>query len=199
MKTWLLTLALMCYALAFGTPLQHHNIELDALNKLRSYLNLPQDEDLVIQTQTQWLRKPHQKRWEMTELNPDQRVFVLNWAKDQGLLTPWKPTCKHYDQALILGATTSSMEKRLNYLNQLWDEGVRFDKIVWLTGDRPLDSRIDSFTDCCHNESQAASMIWEQTPLPEGMRSLPVVFVPVAMHVEGSLKKRPNTQETLLA
>ena len=130
---------------------------------------------------------------------PDQRLFVLKWATEQGLFAPWKPVSETYDKALILGATTSRMQMRLDYLEQLWNEGTRFNEIVWLTGDRPLDRRVDEPTDRCRNESEAAHILWEETDLPEEMRSLPVVFVAVPMKVEGSSLKRPNTEDTIFA
>jgi hypothetical protein len=91
------------------------------------------------------------------------------------------------------------MQIRLNYLKQLWNEGTRFHEIVWLTGDRPLDKRVDGLTDVCSNESEAARILWQEADLPEEMRLLPVVFIAVPMKVEGSSQKRPNTEDTIVA
>ncbi len=199
MKKWLFLLAIYLCSLSFASPIQDHKIDPAALSELALALDIPPDADIVMETQKRWLRKPDQERWEMAELSPEQRLFVLNWAKDQGLFAPWKPVSKTYDKALILGATTSRMQMRLDYLKQLWDEGIRFNEIVWLTGDRPLDKRIDGLTDRCSNESQAAHILWEETDLPKEMRSLPVVFVAVPMKMEGSSLKRPNTEDTIVA
>ncbi len=192
MKKWLFLISLC--SLSFGAPIQDRKIDPTALSQLGLALGIPQD--IVTETQQRWLRKPHQERWAMAELSSDQRLFVLNWATEQGLFAPWKPASKTYDKALILGATTSLMQIRLDYLKQLWNEGTRFDEIVWLTGDRPLDKRVDGLTDRCSNESEAAHILWEETTLPEEMRSLPVVFVAVPMKIEGA---RPNTEDTLVA
>ena len=54
-------------------------------------------------------------------------------------------------------------------------------------------------TDRCSNESEAAHILWEETSLPDEMRSLPVVFVAVPMKTEGSSLKRPNTEDTIVA
>ncbi len=170
-----------------------------ALSSLASALNIPQGANLIVETQKRWLRKPYQERWEMAELSAEQKLFVLNWSREQGLFSPWKPISKRYDKALILGATTSRMQIRLDYLKQLWNEGTRFSEIVWLTGNRPLDKRIDGLTDRCSDESEAAHILWEETDLPEAIRSLPVVFVTVPMKTEGGSLKRPNTEDTLVA
>jgi hypothetical protein len=88
------------------------------------------------------------------------------------------------------------MTKRLNHLKQLWNKDVRFREIVWLTGERPLDPRVDQLTDRCSTESAAAHIIWEEADLPEEMRALPVLFVEVPMK---PFCKRPNTADTLVA
>ena len=199
MKKWLFLFAICLCSLTFAAPIQDRKIDPTDLSQLALALGIPEDADIIIETQKRCLRKPQQERWEMTELSLDQKLFVLNWATDQGLFAPWKPISKTYDKALILGATTSRMQMRLDYLKQLWDEGTRFNEIVWLTGDRPLDQRVDGLTDRCSNESEAAHILWEETTLPEEMRSLPVVFVAVPMKIEGSSQKRPNTEDTIVA
>lgn len=199
MNKWLFLLAICLCSLTFALPIQDRKIDPIALSQLGNALDIPSDADIVVETQKRWLRKPNQERWEIADLSPDQRLFVLNWATEQGLFTSWKPVLKEYDKALILGATTSRMQMRLDYLKQLWDEGTRFNEIIWLTGDRLLDKRVDGLIDRCSNESQAAHILWEETSLPEEMRSLPVVFVAVPMKVEGSSQKRPNTEDTIVA
>src|SRR5690242_14703410 len=138
----LLLLVLVCN-FAYSAPLQDHRVNPKALSELLSALNMNPHGDVIAQTQKQWLRKPGQERWEQSELSQDQRKFVLDWAEAQGLFAPWEPSCKNYDKALILGATTSRMQMRLDYLKKLWIQGLRFQEIVWLTGERPLDKRVD--------------------------------------------------------
>ena len=152
----------------FAAPIQDHKIDLDAAFELCLALNIPLN---------QWLRKSGQERWEIAELSSNQRLLVFNWAKEQGLFDPWKPLCASYDKALIFGATTPRMKMRLDNLKQLWEEGIRFKEIVWLTGDRPLDPQVDHLLERCKNESEAAQILWEETDLPEEMGRLPVLFV----------------------
>ncbi len=199
MKKWFLLLAVCLSNLVLASPIQDRKIDPTALAQLASALNLPKDVDIVSATQQRWLRKPNQERWEVAELPPDQKLFVLKWAAEQGMFAAWKPCYKTYDKALILGATTSRMQMRLDYLKELWNDGVRFSEIVWLTGDRPLDKQVDSLTDRCKNESEAAHILWTETSLPEEMRAVPVVFIAVPMKGEGSTLKRPNTEDTIVA
>jgi len=99
----------------------------------------------------------------------------------------------------MVGATTSRMQMRLDYLKQLWNEGIRFSEVVWLTGERPLDPKADGLLDRCSNESEASHILWEEADLPEEMRHLPVVFIAVPMKMEGALLKRPTTADTIIA
>ena len=198
MKKWFFLFAFCFCALAFSSPIQDRKIDSDALCELTSGLNISKEENIIEATQKNWLRKPNQERWEMTELSENQKAFVLNWATKQGLFSAWTPLYKKYDKALLLGATTSIMEKRLNYLKKLWEEGTRFDEIVWLTGQRPLDKKIDHLIDRCSNESEAAHIIWKEANIPEEMRNLPLVFVETPMKVEQEKLKRPNTQDTII-
>lgn len=199
MKKWLLLFAVSLCSLGYSTPIQDRTIDPRALSELTSFLDIPQDGDIIAETQKRWLRKAGQERWEISELSPEQRLFVLDWAEKQGIFAPWTPTLKTYDKALILGATTSRMKMRLDYLKELWLQGTRFNEIVWLTGDRPLDARVDTLTDRCSNESEAARILWEEADLPQEMRNLSLVFIAVPMKTEGTSLKRPNTEDTIIA
>lgn len=176
-----------------GKPILDHKIDPEALQELASFFKIPKHANLIEETQKTWLRKPGCERWEMEELSSDQKDFVLKWASKAGFFSPWKGVETTYDKALILGATTNRMKRRLEFLKELWNDGVRFDEIVWLTGKRPLDSRIEDFADRCSDESQAARLIWEETSFPG---ELTVTFIEVPMKDGG---KRPDTRDTILA
>ncbi|MBS0619832.1 MAG: hypothetical protein JSS61_00005 [Verrucomicrobia bacterium] len=181
--------------LLFAAAIQERKIPEGAIQNLCRELGMPPDEDVVGWTQKSWLRKGGIERWEMQELSPSQKEFVLEWAREQGLYSSWQCKLKEYDRALILGATTGHMQLRLNYLKQQWESGVRFCEIVWLLGDRPLDPKVDQLLEGCQTESDAAHRIWEESDLPEEMRSLPLIYVTVPM--DGA--RRPNTADTLIA
>jgi hypothetical protein len=199
MNNWIILFIVSLCSLSFALPIQDRKIDPNALAELALGLNISKNANIIEETQRRWLRASGQERWEMAELSSYQKSFVLNWATEQGIFAPWKPFYKTYDKALILGAATSQMQMRLDYLKQLWEDGVRFDEVVWLTGDRPLDIRVDGLTDRCSNESEAARVLWEETDLPEEMRALSVVFVAVPMKRDGACLKRPNTKDTIVA
>lgn len=194
MKMWWIVLYL--FSAAFAKPIQERVIEKKAIQELASLLDLPQQTDLVAETQKRWLRKEGRERWDMIELAPQEREKVLEWADRQGLFSSCEPALSHYDTAFILGASTSGMQMRLEFLKELWEKGVRFEHIVWLTGERPLDGRVDQFTDRCKTETEVAQLLWEESPLPEEMRKCSVIFVNAETRPDG---KRPTTEDTIKA
>lgn len=189
-------LFLFCFLSSiFALPLQERSIDPEALSQLALDLGIPQDADLIHETQKQWLRKLDKERWDLIEIPFNQRLFVLKWAEEQGFFLPWYPLFKEYEKVVIFGATTSQMQKRLDFLLNLWKEGYRFKEVVWLTGDRPLNKNADSYLNRCQNESEAAHIIWEEADLPERLRQISVLFVATPMR---SQEKRPNTEDTII-
>ncbi len=197
-KSVLIFIVCLCNSL-FAEPIQDRKINSSALLQLTTTLGIAQDADIVAATQKQWLRKGNLERWEMSELSPMQKNFVLKWANEQGLLDAWTPLNKAYDTAVLLGGATFRMEKRLSYLIELWNQGIHFDRIVWLTGDRPLDPKVESLASCCTTESEAARLLWEKANLPEQMRHVPITFVSAPMKTEGLITKRPGTRDIIKA
>lgn len=176
--------------------LQEHSLSAHAIQELMEITGISALQNPIEATQKEWFRKPGQELWELQERPPAMRAAVIAWARKEGLFAPWTPTSKTYDKAFILGASTPLMQSRLAYLVQTWQEGVRFKEIVWLTGDRPLDKRIDQVAAECLNESVAAIRIWNEADLPQAMRELPLQWIAVPLKASG---ERPNTQDTLLA
>lgn len=98
-------------------------------------------ESIVEVTQKELLRKSTTERWEIGISEKDTHLKdILPFFKDFGMVEAKKPTLKKYHYAVILGSTFSSVLKRLSFLEQQWREGIRFDKIIILGGERQLTS-----------------------------------------------------------
>ena len=194
MLKWILACAVSVTQLIFAAPIVERKIDQQALRQLAQQLGISPDQNLLEQTQHQWLRKPGTERWDMREFAPEKRDAVLNWGKKNGIYAEWSPSRKEYDKALILGATAEWMQRRFDYLIDLWKQGVRFKEIVWLTGERPLIPGIDGLADRCANESEVARVFWKEANLPDGMRDVAVQFFDLPM--DGA--KRPTTADTVI-
>ena len=75
---------------------------------------------------------------------------------------------------------------------------MRFDEVVWLTGNRPLDPQVDGLLKLARIESEAAHILWMQADLPKEMKRLPVRFMATPMYECNGQIKRPNTMDTLI-
>ncbi|MBN4067411.1 hypothetical protein JYU14_04940 [Simkania negevensis] len=200
MKKILSLLLLLSVSTVFGTPLQDYKLDPVAVRELAAFMEIPEDEDIIVETQKRWLRPSDKERWELAELPLEKKEFVIAWAKKQGMFDRCNPGDCRYETAVILGSSTSRMTSALNYLKRIWGEGIHFNELLWLTGDRPLDARIDDMADRCDTESEAARLIWEEaTDCPEKMGSLPVVFVSAPMKEEDGVVKRPSREDAVNA
>ncbi len=182
-----------------ATPIKDYTIDSKALSELALAFDITDNQNIVEETQKKWLRKNGQERWEVDKLDSNLSNFVLSWANENGFFEERTPSSLTYDKAFILGATTSRMKMRLEHLKKLWINGIRFSEVVWLTGERPLDERVDTLLDLCKTESDAAKIVWESSDLPQDMANLPVTFISVPMKIEKGNLIRPNTADTILA
>ncbi|MEI6789770.1 MAG: hypothetical protein WCK42_01140 [Myxococcaceae bacterium] len=140
-------------------------------------------------------RTARQERWDLTDDPKWDRMLILKDLSKLGFVNTVKPTRKEYQTAVLLGSTGPSMENRINYLIETWQAGVRFKRIVFLTGDRIL-SAIDqeSFLGLAKNETELFKKLWQQAKLPEELGKLPEVWID-APQIAG---KRPTTVSTIV-
>ena len=192
---------------------------INTLSLLLDELSVPHERtlDSIADAAQRWRRKPHQERWEVSDLNIDQktRKTVLALLEKIGLINELKPDSNHFDYALAMGATVPRMESRLKQLVKQWQEGVRFDQIVFLVSQRPIVAgadKIDAFVARLIGkessvkarmdarpltETEGARMVFEVTPMPDEMRELPIVFIDTPRRWQQDHWQRANTRDTL--
>lgn len=109
--------------------------------------------------------------------------------------TKWA-TKKHYDYALVLGALHGSVEMRINHIVEEWNRGIRFDTIVFLTGQRPL--HVEKEKEFLSLKDEAAMMVyvWETTNMPPELYEIPLTVVDAPPL---PLRGRPTTESTVYA
>lgn len=113
-----------------------------------------------------------------------------------------------------------SVRKRLAFLVREWNRGVRFDHIIMLAGQRPLDAELESLSvlydrknkelpirQSWHEpqlppktETEMMRMIFEQAQLPEALAKVQfrVIDTPMQKRADGSVC-RPTTGDTVNA
>ena len=137
-------------------------------------------------------RAANQERWELTD-NPDwNRALILKDLQILGFVEAVKPGKKHYQTAVLLGSTGPRMQDRIDYLVKTWVDGVRFKRIVFLTGDRDL-IEIDG-PHALKNETQLFQYLWAHTNLPKDLKKLPTLWIDAPKIGN----KRPTTVSTII-
>ena len=141
----------------------------DALNSVCSLLGTT-----VEDAPTAWIQAGLE-RWEFADPFEDQRDTLMPFFEQAGLVDEVPPTQTQYDYVLVLGGLLSRMQQRFDYLCGLWEQGIRFNYIVFLAGDRTLRSDEISATGLTV-ESELSHWIYSNTTLPDGMEQAPAIF-----------------------
>ncbi|MCL6269092.1 YdcF family protein [Sansalvadorimonas sp. 2012CJ34-2] len=164
-----------------------------------------------------WGRAPGQERWQLKDvtLPPEKHKQVMAVLEEFRLIKPWRPQHETYDYGVLPGATLTSMKARLEWLAQLWKEGIRFSKLIVLTGQRPLTPSIDHFPEIMTtiapdsgvnfndpkiqpmHETEAARLLLAFFPLPKGMDKVPVVYIDSPRQWRGNNWERSHTGDTV--
>lgn len=187
----------------------------------------PQDtlQDVVAKTQKQWLAVRTgiggKERRDLvdTELQQLQLKQVEAIAHKMGIFNPKPPRFNHYNYGICLGAFLETVRIRLAMLVDLWKQGVRFDTLVFLSGERDLrknEGDIEAMSELCHPKSSPLTikknwklpaespyaseydmvrLVWDQTEIPEDMAEAlkgKVIFV----NASRGDKPRASTYDT---
>ncbi len=176
-------------------------------------------DDIVKQTQANWLRKPGQERWDLGGEQISQST--LDTFKACGVIGEVKPALCEYDYVLVMGALASRMRTRFAYAVELWKQGVRFKQLVLLTGQRPRNVELETEKDILgfgldhdrlvkksdfvwnnvlpDTESGIMQLLYDQADLPADFRQqvqVVLVAAPMKSNAQGQLT-RPTTSDTV--
>ena len=124
------------------------------------------------------------------------KVFEL--SESLGLFTPYQPEKREYQYAVCLGAFFETSKRRLEGLISLWNQGVRFDALVFLGGERLLRESERLLIDpSCQTEHDMLQFLWNemQHRVPQSMKehlAKRVYFV----NTPRGKSARPSTADT---
>ncbi|WP_062267393.1 hypothetical protein [Endozoicomonas arenosclerae] len=193
--------------------------QLETLSALLTATDTPHQKEFnsMVEATQQWRRRPDQERWEVKDLklSQEQRKKVFNYLEALGLINESRPEKQQFDYALVLGGTAPRMSARLQHLIKLWHEGVRFNHIIFLSGQRPTLDDIDQTellvakvigSDASEDrkrkarpatEKEAAEMVYMSSNMPEAMRKLKVTFFSTDRFWEVDRWQRGNTRDSI--
>lgn len=175
-------------------------------------------DQFVTQLSPKFIRKPGEERWGLKdELDLPLKNKIWGKFEELGFFDAIAPREQSYEYIVVLGGALSSMRKRLGYVKQLWEQGIRTKSLVFLTGDRvlesfenaevlndrtqvilPIQASWQASTQHPVNEPELMKEIWLQAELPIDLAALPcqIIIAPQRPWPDGSLH-RPNTGDTL--
>jgi len=178
-------------------------------------------EALNVYAQTHFLRKAGAERWEMKSIHEDKREHLLPYLEELKVLQDIYPLKSFYDHVLILGATVSSMRKRVATLEDLWRSGVRFKNIYFLVGTRPLDPKVEGeevlydprkseipfragwrpSPQRPQTEDGAAKLVWDQVISDKELREKTIQYISASevKDIKSGKMRRANTADTIRA
>lgn len=167
--------------------------------------------DTIEQTQKHWLRKPGQERWDIEQYVTDNERQIRSIFDSLGMVKALVPQYQEYDYVFILGALFGRIKTRLDYAIELFQQGIRFKKLVFLGGARPVVPKqgenlenyakvlgLDQINDDePQTEAEIMKLVYNYAQMPEGMKDIPVEFIDVPMVTTDSGVRRPATEDII--
>lgn len=171
-------------------------------------------------TQSGWLRPAGQERWDVAPRFEDKRAQIMAHLTTLQATQTINPSKKYYDYCVVNGAAVSRIRARLADLKTVWLSGVRFDKLVFQTSNRPLSvaagetaenllnthdpllpARPDwrAPADLPTTEAQAFAFLFDQADMPQELREVVRIEVnaPMKANEKGELTVRPGRADTI--
>ncbi len=191
---------------------------LELLNEMRAHHtdSFPS----IVQTTQLWLRPTEKERWEFkNDFIEIKKPRLLKLFENLCLIQKVEPSKKYYDYALLFGGTLDDVRNRLAYLITLWDNGIRFNSLVILTGQRLLNATLENHERLLNNqhkglpskntwhfkenfptsEPEMIKFVFEQTDIPRAWDTVSRIFIDTPPQETGSNSfRRPNTEDTII-
>jgi len=173
-------------------------IELLSLDGLYS----PDDTLATLQEKTQksWIQvvqgKEGRERCDLKDSPQEiaKKAEVIKAASLMGIFNASLPSRTHYTYAIVLGGFRDGIIFRLQELVKLWQQGVRYDTLYFLTGERTLRADKDGDLIDCKTEYDLCKLIWQKHEVPEAMRQALVDKV-FFVNASRGTNARPGTKE----
>lgn len=226
-KMYALCLLALSFQVMLGwhpaSVITEHGRPTPALQSLLNLLDVHHEgtlESIVQATQRVWLRPAGTERWQLTDSFPSETVEqMIPLFELLSLTGEIKPHKTHYAYALLLGARLKTVIKRVAYLIDQWNRGVRFKTLVILAGQRDLDQEVEGLDILLNSpavtmqDSQSLKACWQSVKtetemmrtvldaclLPGSMRQdvqIVVIDAPKKQRPDGTFV-RPNTADTI--
>jgi hypothetical protein len=159
-------------------------------------------QDIVHVTQKRWLRPRDKERWQIEDACAEKEVQLLPLLAALGMTQDVHASKMHYDYAFLLGSRLGSVKKRLQFLIDEWNRGVRFNTVVLMSGYRELTEdekqelrgSLPRGADFPQTEPAMMRLVYAMSALPQDMANLPVQLVSAQAQPQ---QQRATTEDTI--
>ena len=134
---------------------------------------------MVRATQQKWLQ-PCKERWHFDPKEEHRMSYIFPFLQKIGCVDAVYANEKYYDYALVLGGYYTRILLRLKHLTEQWEKGVRFRRLVFLTGERFLDPHTEApLFPLTSKQTEADLMLhlWEKNFTSSTLKQLPFTLV----------------------
>ncbi len=163
-----------------------------------------------------FLRPKNKERWQVTSYLAAKEKAIQAECMALNMVKEIKPIHRDYEYIILFGGTLEGVRTRVAFLAKLWHRGIRFKKIIVLTGQRFLDPVIESEAELTNTrnlilaiktnwqlkthpktETDMIRMVFEQSIIPATWQSVPIEFIDTPMQKKEGWFVRPNTIDTI--
>ncbi len=189
--SWLLSASL------WGQVIDESGAPHPALLELCELVEVPQEKNLdrLAEACVKAWRQTGE-RWSFENRLEERRNEILPLIDRLEMLRPIHAKQKRYQYGVILGGLASSVKLRIDFLKEEFNKGVRFDALVFLTGERTLHPEKErEYLTVARTETELMLKIWEQEELPQELRDLRLIVIDAPPAIGRS---RPTTESTII-
>lgn len=151
--------------------------------KITEIKNADDLESVTSQCTSKWLRPRFMTKWhKYSLLDNRKKEKLIKLIKSSELAKERPPTRKHYDAVIIMGYSKDHLQKRIDYLIKLFEQGIVFDKIYLLGSTRKLKISTEFEQSVAPNFSNKNILIedlWAQTNKSELLKKIPFEIIKV--------------------
>lgn len=170
--------------------------------ELLELFELPTDRSSLETAQivrSKWIQEG-KERWQYEYYFEELKEQAMPLMKRLGCVDAIHAQELHYDYAIVMGALLCRVERRLDFLWEEWQRGVRFETLVFLTGQRDIDSKQEPLPEGVDSETQMMIRVYRAHPLSQAAREVPLVIIDTSKQFDNVASlRRPNTSDTIKA
>lgn len=155
---------------------------------------------MVRNTQTRWLQA-NKERWHFDPREEHRIHYILPFLNKIGCVEAIWAKEKQYDYAIVLGGYHTRIKARLQHLCDEFARGVRFRRLVFLTGERFLDPETEAplyGMTSKQTEAELMQHIWDKNFASTPLKNLPFALIDTPGYkMPNGNWQRPTTKDTV--